>query len=241
MPWKPFIASESDVEYAQGLLGTDLRTPSHDVLSVFADLRTFSASANMAAQTTRKIDPELFQEVLISVNYRLMLLESKKLGADGSFELLCLAMLAFSASVFLQTACHGMIFGILTTKIVSIMSGIGWATNAMPSAVNLWIQFMLAMTSLKTPDHDLALDTLGDLVRRSALTTWTDMRTMLKRVLWINALHDRVGEQIFNQVLLRGPPLNHIPGQFCKTMRRCDTQSTRLTTAVVSEHGLDTF
>lgn len=41
------------------------------VVNVWLDLRDFTVSVNLAHQTGRKIAPVLFQEVLISVQYRL--------------------------------------------------------------------------------------------------------------------------------------------------------------------------
>jgi hypothetical protein len=234
---EPFIANKADVEYARGLLGAGLQGSKTDLLSIFADLRAFSASANLAAQTTQKIEPELFQEVLISVNYRLLLFESTGIGRDGDFEVLRLAMLAFSASVFLQTACHEMIFDIVNHKLMSIKSTVQYGNNVLPGVVSLWIHFMLALISLKTPIHDCALESFSDLVRKSNIATWPDLRTMLKRMLWINALHDRAGEQIFEQVLLRVTSGNHLSRLSCNAIMRDDIRSSRSKTAVASEHG----
>jgi hypothetical protein len=79
--WGPYIAKGQKTSLEslpRHFAGLDMK-----LSNIWADLREFTKSANLAFQTGQKMDGVLFQEILISVQY-----DSK--GSPPSFETACL-------------------------------------------------------------------------------------------------------------------------------------------------------
>jgi hypothetical protein len=72
--------------------------PDPRVVNVWHDLYEFSREANIATQVGRKLEANILQEVMISVQYRLLYLQY---GEDDAYELLKMVMLAYSTTIFL--------------------------------------------------------------------------------------------------------------------------------------------
>jgi hypothetical protein len=108
VPWDAYLADSSNCSNPKGASSAATiihkvcpNPPDHRLVNVWLDLREFCTAANLAVQTKLKIDAKLFQEVVLSVNYRLLLLEyDDKASVDEA--ILRLGMLAFSITAFLQ-------------------------------------------------------------------------------------------------------------------------------------------
>jgi hypothetical protein len=90
--WEPYIATLHDTSHEsppKNFPGLDTK-----LRYVWADLREFTRSANLAFQTGQKMDCVLLQEILVSVLYRLQLLH---VNAGSPDEAIHVGMLAFSA------------------------------------------------------------------------------------------------------------------------------------------------
>ena len=72
------------------------RLPDSRLLAIHSDLHEFSRAANLAAQTGRKLEPDLLQDVMVSIQYRLLHL---KYDSKDAHELLRVVMLAYSTTV----------------------------------------------------------------------------------------------------------------------------------------------
>lgn len=101
LTWKPYLADPAKSPAPPWHTLVD--APDIRLVSVWLDLREFTMSFYLAQQTKRKISPILFQEVLISVQYRLHHLCFMSDDRQGTIRL---AMLVFSASLFLDVQSH---------------------------------------------------------------------------------------------------------------------------------------
>jgi hypothetical protein len=63
------------------------------------DLHAFSCISNLGYQTTRKLSPDIYNEMLISILYRLTHLSFE---SDPMQEAIRIGLLAFSSTVFIQ-------------------------------------------------------------------------------------------------------------------------------------------
>ncbi|KUJ15199.1 uncharacterized protein LY89DRAFT_106229 [Mollisia scopiformis] len=187
--WSPFLPS-SPSPLAPPLPNLDAK-----LLAIYHDLHTFSQSANLAFQSASKLPPELFQEILISTQYRLMLLS---FPADGSaLELLRLGMLAFSTSVFLQARGIRVRYEALA----------GWLRDAAAAReeegrgadLGIWILFMAGISGGEEEDGWI-LPMLKTEMGNREMREWGVVRALLKRYPWVDALHDEVGKRIFGRV-----------------------------------------
>ncbi|KAB5566846.1 hypothetical protein GE09DRAFT_1284560 [Coniochaeta sp. 2T2.1] len=213
LTWKPYLAdpATSPTAYPWHDL---LDSPDIRLVYIYLDLGEFGRSLNLAHQTKRKIPPSLFQEVLISVQYRLHHLSYPSHDVQ---ETLRLAMLAFSASLFLS-APHSP----HTRPVLDCSKGLaaGFAESLL----------LLHVFERKTHDGrdpclelDLCLAFLGRVMvsgldlaeqqqqrsrlldgkiistaRALGLTAWTEMRRVLKGFLWVDVIHDEPGRRLFD-------------------------------------------
>jgi hypothetical protein len=94
--WQSYLPeslSESHTS-AMHLLVSD--SPEPRVFNIWSDLHEFSRAVNIAAQTGRKLDPDILMEVMTSVQYRLLNLGYNN---DDNHELLRVVMLAYSTTI----------------------------------------------------------------------------------------------------------------------------------------------
>ncbi|TVY25378.1 hypothetical protein LHYA1_G003709 [Lachnellula hyalina] len=193
--WQPYLPPTKPNQLALAIqtpyLNNDIR-----LAAVWTDLRQFCISANVAFQTDQKIHPEVYQEILISIEYRLMHLICK----DRSLETLHLAILAFSTTVFLQTEGVRVRYHDLSRQLHDSVLRLG-ASNQTPE-LWLWILFIAAISAVTDEDDQWLMPLLRAAFRRTGTTTWEPVRDILKSIMWIDALHDKDGKRVFDLVLL---------------------------------------
>jgi hypothetical protein len=102
--WDCFIANRGLIECShqphtnavRAFAATNLDTRLHNTLR---DLHSFSCISNLAYQTTRKLSPEIYNEMMISILYRLTHLSFE---SDPLQETVRIGLLAFSSTIFMQ-------------------------------------------------------------------------------------------------------------------------------------------
>jgi len=206
--WQPYLPPTKPNQLALAIqipyLNNDIR-----LAAVWTDLRQFCISANVAFQTDQKIHPEVYQEILISIEYRLMHLICK----DRSLETLHLAILAFSTTVFLQAEGVRVRYHDLSRQLHDSVLRLG-ASNQAPE-LWLWILFIAAISAVTDEDDQWLMPLLRAAFRRTGTTTWEPIRDILKSIMWIDALHDKDGKRVFDLVLLVDYPTRNptqLPG-----------------------------
>lgn len=165
--------------------------------NIWSDLDLFCTSANLAFHTSQKMKPEMFQNMLISIGYRLTLLE---LRAGDLNELFRLGLLAFSTTVFLQTQAIKMRFGHLSRQFRDALLKTDWADGSV-TALRLWLLFVAGLSAATRDDDHWLLPLLFAALHDAQFTSWESVRAVLKGFLWVDALHDVEGEKIFHQVV----------------------------------------
>lgn len=154
-------------------------------------MRSFSSVADKLVVSQHKLRPELFQEIMISIQYRLLLL-NYSLQTHCVEEALRVGLLAFQTSMFLQM--HG-------TKIKYEFLGdrLRQAIQALPEnsatlkQLKLWLAFV---SSIAIVDSDEPW--LKNAIRRLTKDlSWSDVRKLLAEVMWVGVLHDSPGKQVY--------------------------------------------
>ena len=175
--------------------------------TVSADLAQFCASANIAFRSNLKMDPALFQEILISIQYRLLVVD---FDTQGFNEALRVGLLAFSTNVFLQTPELKIRFSALSRDIRSAVSGLDWEDEG-SSGTRLWILFMTAITAVTDHDDGWLVPQLRDAIRETGCGSWEDCLMILKKFLWIGVLMDDPGMRVFRKAQASDGGTSHIP------------------------------
>jgi hypothetical protein len=197
LTWKPYLADPAKAPAIPWK--TLVEAPDIRLVNVWLDLREFIVSVNLAHQTKRNISPGLFQEVLISVQYRLHHLAY---SSHDRQETLRLSMLALSASLLLGV--HSLHSRPL--HCVQLEAGLRESVQAFDQAsskafleLKLWLVYLGRMSVLDLPeDQPWLAQNLRRTTRALGLTTWVEVRSVLKGLLWVDIFHDEAGERIFN-------------------------------------------
>lgn len=194
--WKPYLAnvSKSLPPPWQSLVSA----PDIRLVNVFLDLREFTTSINLAHQTQRKIPPSLFQEVLISVQYRLQHLSY---AINDKQETLRLAMLAFSTTLFLEAHSAPLYCKSLSCLLREALRVLGQGNDCTELELKLWLFFVGRISILNLPEDQSWLEARVLKINEAlGLTTWAEVRSVLKGFLWVDIVHGKAGEMIFKRL-----------------------------------------
>lgn len=194
---EPFIAKATDKSYTMWFSDATLDPR---LAAVGTDLGKFCDMANLAFHTGHRIPFELFQEILISVQYRLMVVDFPRGWPN---EPIRVGLLAFATSLFLQTEGIKVRFEFLSSQLKDLFSKTEWPIGQPFASYRLWLLFIAAITAA-TVDDDGWLKPLLVAACQSSEgrnKTWSDIRTDLKSVLWVNNMHDQAGEAVFRRLV----------------------------------------
>lgn len=188
--WEPYIAK---VETASPeLLPHHFATLDLKVRCIWVDLREFIRSANLAFQTGRKIDCFLFQDVLISVQYRLQLL-----SVETQAKAIHIGMLAFSTDVFLQLKGLEMRFKNTAAQLRDAILELQDLEDESILEFKLWLLFVARLSNAKDNQDSWLMPEMKRILKALSLKTWKAVRERLKIYLWIDVLHDSGGRETF--------------------------------------------
>lgn len=198
MSWDPHLDStillESPVppELMSAPVRDYVQTLDQKLRNVFTDLQAFASVANKLVVSNRKLRPDLFQEIMLSIQYRLMLLEYD-LDTQPIQEALRLGLLAFQTSVFIQMKSIRVKYDYLMERLRKAVSRVPETVPALVD-LKLWVLLMGAIALL-----DPEAGWLEDTVRRIAKgRPWEEVYELMRTIMWIDQVHDAPGKQVFD-------------------------------------------
>ncbi|KAH7149049.1 hypothetical protein B0J13DRAFT_295836 [Dactylonectria estremocensis] len=168
--------------------------------NVFTDLQGFSAMANVFIPSHQKLKPELFQEIMLSIQYRLLLLEYP-VDVRPLEESIRIGLISFESTLVLHTPKLGVkltsdfFYHQLRRGIENIR-----AESQEIADLKLWLLLVGSIIVFKG-DETWLLDSINELVGDQP---WADVRSRAKRVMWIDVIHDGPGQHAFDTAK-RGP------------------------------------
>lgn len=166
---------------------------------VWADAREFCALVNLASMTGSKIKPRLFQETMVTLQYRLLHSNTEYSKISHAIQI---GVLVFTTTIFLHVAGIPTRYYWLTSQIRKVLRDYKEFYDVQSRKLRLWLLFVSAVSGLydgsgKWLDPSI-LQTLTDL----SLKEWEDVKAILKAHLWIDVLHDSEGKRIMERCLL---------------------------------------
>lgn len=164
---------------------------SQKLFTVFIDMRRFSLLVNTSVSSQNKLKQELFQETMISIQYRLL---SLRYPLDAQFldEAVRISLLAYQASIFLYIPGSSSRYEFLASQYQSIIHEMDDSTIEAAN-FKLWMLFVGAFVF-----YDATKQLLYSMI--ASLTTgssWTSVRSRLKDIMWIDVIHETRGKEIF--------------------------------------------
>ncbi|OBT77084.1 hypothetical protein VF21_02893 [Pseudogymnoascus sp. 05NY08] len=166
------------------------------------DLHTFSCISNLAYQTTRKLSPEIYNEIMISILYRLTNLSFE---SDPFQEALRVGLLAVSSTLFMQR--HFMenpYDHLLNLHRKSLLKLRDSTDIDIPVPIVLWLTMLLHVVENRKPSPTDWLSVwLDEVIFRAGIESWHRAHEILRSMVWVNFVHDRCGMPAFEAAMLR--------------------------------------
>lgn len=191
----PYIAKVQNA-YQESLpkhfAGLDMK-----VCYIWADLREFTRSASLAFQTGQKMPCILFQEILISIQYRLLLLDVN----TALHKAIHIGMLAFSTNVFLQMKGLSMRFEALSDRLRDSILELRDLKHDSLIELEMWLLFVERIFIVAGNNDVWPQPEIKKTLVALDLKSWTTVRDRLKDYLWIGVLHDDGGREAFEHAM----------------------------------------
>ena len=166
------------------------------------DLHAFSCLSNIAYQTTRKLSPDLYNEMMVSILYRLTHLSYK---SDALQEAMRSGLLAVCSAIFMQRQFMEQPCAHILDLYSSALFRLRKTTDTdLPGPMVLWLTMMFHVVAHKeSPRGDWAKIWLDEAISCAGIGCWSQLREMLQSVVWIDFIHDRPGKKVFASAMLR--------------------------------------
>jgi hypothetical protein len=159
--------------------------------NTFKDLRDFSALANKLSPQAQKLKPEAFQEIMLSIQYRLLQLDFSQDPAPIQ-EALRIGLLAYESTIFLQiqgTKLKSDSFSRQFRDAIQATPVQGEAT----ANIKLWL-LLVGSIMVYDSSEDWLVQSINSLTGRQS---WEEVRERVREVMWIDAIHDVPGRKAF--------------------------------------------
>ncbi|KDN61243.1 hypothetical protein CSUB01_11900 [Colletotrichum sublineola] len=169
--------------------------------NVFQDLHDFSRLANFLVKTGRKIDPNVFQNLMTSIQYRLLYLEP--IEQSSVSETFRLGMISYIATLFLKVQGAKITLTFLTDQLRSHCQKLH-VSELSTTTVRLmfvWTLVVGAISVFEECDDLWLLPKLASL-RDSLGPTWPEAKASLKKVMWMELVHSPDGIKVFQKLVL---------------------------------------
>jgi hypothetical protein len=172
--------------------------PDPKIINVWNDLYEISRASNIATQTGQKLQANLFQDVMISAQYRLLHMQY---DSKDPHELLRMVMLAYTTTIFsplLSDFGGGRLsFPSLLSCLQVLLTTLDLSSYEKLKAL-LWL-FVIARISIS--DDELITHQLAQSVQALNLSSWDEILVIMKGFLWIDVIHTDLAKKLFDKML----------------------------------------
>ncbi|KAF5704247.1 hypothetical protein FMUND_12626 [Fusarium mundagurra] len=201
--WNPYLSS-------QGLVRRKKKHPdaNHDIIAflntldprlsnVWKDLEEFAKLSNIASQTGRKLQPNIFSEVLVSILYRLLALSPESASENA----LRLGMMTFAASLFFRWRDMKQRQAYLDESFRDALMELKKAATQPPTTVLLWLLVIWRTNSIQGCCDEVVEEWFLEVLGGLGICSWPELKKVLKSVLWIDCLFDASSKRILEPIL----------------------------------------
>ncbi|EKJ76408.1 hypothetical protein FPSE_03407 [Fusarium pseudograminearum CS3096] len=166
--------------------------------NAFKDLRDFSALANKLSPGAQKLEPEAFQEIMLSIQYRLLQLDFSS-HPDPLQEALRVGLLAYESTIFLQIQKTKLKSESFEIQFREAIQGIPVQGEAVAN-VKLWLLLIGAIMVFEGSEEWL-VQSIRSLAGRQG---WDEVRERVREVMWIDVIHDGPGKEAYQAAQVCG-------------------------------------
>lgn len=208
--WEPFFADSSKNKTASLVPGISSSTTAVPgvleprLKDIWADAREFCALVNLASLTGRKIQPHLFQEIMVSLQYRLLHFETEVTTCQPVLtRAIQIGTLAFTTTIFLHVAGIPTRYYWLTAQMRKVLKDYDEPSNVQDWKTKLWLLVTAAITGFGGCFGTLLNLALSRSMTELKLFEWQDIKSVLKEYLWVDVLHDIHGKKVTEKCKLQ--------------------------------------
>lgn len=197
MSWDPFIhikeVRDSKTE-DESEASKYIRAADEKLCNVWKDLREFCRLCNLASQTSHKLLPNTFSEIMASVLYRLINLSFEAMPA---LEAIRLGMTVFASQVFLQWRGMRQRQTQLDHDFTEALLRLENAKHDAPLAILFWTLIVWQTCSSSHTTNSRLTAWLRQATEQLGLSTCQDAKRVLKSALWIDNIYYGALEKLF--------------------------------------------
>jgi hypothetical protein len=165
---------------------------------IWKDAQDLSQLINDSHKSCQKIPELSLEELMTSIQSRLLMLEFNN---DNMFsELLRMSLLAFLTTVFWSFPGVRFNYPYLANQLRQSYLAFT-PTTTEESYIFAWALMVGATSLFHAPDQTWILQKLRPLIRDNLGRTWFDVQNNLRRIMWIDSIHDVPGREVFNRFL----------------------------------------
>jgi len=166
------------------------------------DLHAFSCMSNLAYQTTRKLSPDIYNEISISILYRLTHLSFEDDPLQGAIRT---GLLTFSSTIFLTRQYmkqpYEHLFDLFSRALFKLCQS---TSIIVPRPIMLWLMILYHVVAYKEPSpEDWQSVWLDKAVSLTRVNTWPQAPRILKSIMWVDFVHDALGKKAFEAAIQR--------------------------------------
>ncbi|KAF5578591.1 hypothetical protein FPANT_9930 [Fusarium pseudoanthophilum] len=201
--WNPYLSSQNLLRHkkkhpdANHDMKSFLKTLDPRLSNVWRDLEEFAKLSNIASQTGRKLQPNIFSEVMVSILYRLLAL-SPESPSENAFRL---GMMTFAASIFFRWRDMKQRQAYLDESFRDALRELKKAATQPPTAVLLWLLVIWRTNSVQSGTDQAIEEWFLGVVDSLRIFSWPKLHNVLKSVLWIDCLFDASSKRILEPML----------------------------------------
>ncbi|RSM05333.1 hypothetical protein CEP52_006360 [Fusarium oligoseptatum] len=204
MSWDPYISSQGLIRGLKkvNILETEatvfIKTLDKRLANVWKDLQEFAMLGNIAHQTSRKLQPNTFSEIMVSILYRLLALSFPESPIEDALRV---GMIAFTAAMFFRWRSMNQRQQYLDDTFRETLSKLKDASAQPPLSVLFWLLMVWTITVSQNSEQNVFSKWMDDILQDLGLSSWSDAQKTLKSVLWVGCLFDDPGQQAFDIIL----------------------------------------
>lgn len=172
-------------------------TPDIRLVNIWLDLKDFTNSINMAQQTCQKLASKQFQEILISLQYRLQCLAY---GHHDIQEIIRHVMLACATTLFMKATDLPAQCRPLAMQLRQDLGYLEAQDDKNLLKLQVW-SICISRASVLSTEGELPWlnNWLRKACRMLEVSSWEEARRILKHFIWVDLIHGPIGQPFFEE------------------------------------------
>jgi hypothetical protein len=169
---------------------------SYELSRMWMFMSEFCCLIDFAAESSTLLTVDIFLGCITSIMYRLIKMRCRQDTVD---EAVRLGILALSSGLFLQWKNLGISYPYLASCYKDCLTRLN--STRTPHNLMIWLLVAGAVSLWDISDEAWLAVSLQARVALVRVDRWDTMRTLLKSFMWVDLVHDKAGQRVFDFVL----------------------------------------